>query len=200
MNGARGGIALVRMVRLQRRERARRGTGLSVGLRSTTWPAAGTLAYVSRVAPPRGSRRSSAPASGASRGSAPSPRRRGREPVSALLIGTAGVRSVTAVMMKAGSDMTTPYRRGWASIVWRSARSWRRLFATKVGHPPGRRPLLRKPEARLAIQAWRRGRAGLSSVVTYALLKALDKFMGSRLGDETMGLDLSEHGEAGYTW
>jgi Amt family ammonium transporter len=34
------------------------------------------------------------------------------------------------------------------------------------------------------------------------LLKILDKLMGLRVSreNETMGLDLSEHGEAGYTW
>jgi Amt family ammonium transporter len=41
-----------------------------------------------------------------------------------------------------------------------------------------------------------------SFVVTYGLLKVLDKLMGLRVSreDEQMGLDLSEHGEAGYTW
>jgi len=41
-----------------------------------------------------------------------------------------------------------------------------------------------------------------SFVVTYALLKVLDKLMGLRVSreDEAMGLDLSEHGEAGYNW
>jgi len=41
-----------------------------------------------------------------------------------------------------------------------------------------------------------------SFVVTYVLLKALDKIMGLRVSreDEMMGLDLSEHGEAGYNW
>jgi len=41
-----------------------------------------------------------------------------------------------------------------------------------------------------------------SFVVTYGLLKLLDKIMGLRVSreDEMMGLDLSEHGEAGYSW
>jgi len=41
-----------------------------------------------------------------------------------------------------------------------------------------------------------------SFVVTYGLLKALDKTIGLRVSreDEMMGLDLSEHGEAGYNW
>jgi Amt family ammonium transporter len=38
--------------------------------------------------------------------------------------------------------------------------------------------------------------------VSFVLLKALDKVMGLRVSreDEIMGLDLSEHGEAGYNW
>jgi len=41
-----------------------------------------------------------------------------------------------------------------------------------------------------------------SFVVTYGLLKVLDKLVGLRVSreDEMMGLDLSEHGEAGYNW
>ncbi|MBW6503333.1 hypothetical protein K0B90_03510 [bacterium] len=41
-----------------------------------------------------------------------------------------------------------------------------------------------------------------SFAVSYGLLKALDKLMGLRVSreDEMMGLDLSEHGEAGYNW
>ncbi len=40
-----------------------------------------------------------------------------------------------------------------------------------------------------------------SFVVSYGLLKVLDKLMGLRVSreDEMMGLDLSEHGEAGYS-
>ena len=41
-----------------------------------------------------------------------------------------------------------------------------------------------------------------SFLVTYALLKVLDKLIGLRVSreDKGMGLDLSEHDEAGYTW
>jgi Amt family ammonium transporter len=41
-----------------------------------------------------------------------------------------------------------------------------------------------------------------SFVVSFGLLKGLDKIMGLRVSreDEMMGLDLSEHGEAGYNW
>ncbi len=40
-----------------------------------------------------------------------------------------------------------------------------------------------------------------SFVMTFIILKVLDKFMGLRLDDEseTLGLDLSQHGESGYT-
>ena len=53
----------------------------------------------------------------------------------------------------------------------------------------------------LAIQALAVGVVLIYSfVVTYGLLKVLDKLMGLRVSreDEVMGLDLSEHGEAGY--
>jgi Amt family ammonium transporter len=41
-----------------------------------------------------------------------------------------------------------------------------------------------------------------SFTVSFVLLKVLDKVMGLRVAreDEIMGLDLSEHGEAGYNW
>jgi len=41
-----------------------------------------------------------------------------------------------------------------------------------------------------------------SFAVSYGLFKALDRIMGLRVSreDEMMGLDLSEHGEAGYNW
>jgi len=41
-----------------------------------------------------------------------------------------------------------------------------------------------------------------SFAVSYGLLKLLDRIMGLRVSreDEMMGLDLSEHGEAGYNW
>ncbi len=40
-----------------------------------------------------------------------------------------------------------------------------------------------------------------SFVITFIILKVLDKFMGLRLDDESevLGLDLSQHGESGYT-
>jgi Amt family ammonium transporter len=41
-----------------------------------------------------------------------------------------------------------------------------------------------------------------SFAVSYVLLKILDKVMGLRVSDESevMGLDVSQHGEAGYNW
>ena len=41
-----------------------------------------------------------------------------------------------------------------------------------------------------------------AGVVSYVLLKILDKVMGLRVDEEseTRGLDLSEHGEEGYIW
>ena len=41
-----------------------------------------------------------------------------------------------------------------------------------------------------------------AGVVSFIILKVLDKTMGLRVDDdaETRGLDLSEHGEEGYIW
>jgi Amt family ammonium transporter len=77
------------------------------------------------------------------------------------------------------------------------------LFATKLVNPGGADGLFYGNPKQLAIQALATGVVLVYSfVVTYALLKLLDKLMGLRVSreDEVMGLDLSEHGEAGYTW
>ena len=77
------------------------------------------------------------------------------------------------------------------------------LFATKLVNPGGADGLFYGNPKQLAIQALAAGVVLLYSfAVTYVLLKVLDRFMGLRLAreDEVMGLDLSEHGEAGYNW
>ena len=77
------------------------------------------------------------------------------------------------------------------------------LFATKLVNPGGADGLFYGNPKQLAIQALAAGVVLVYSfLVTYALLKVLDKLMGLRVSreDEGMGLDLSEHGEAGYTW
>jgi ammonium transporter, Amt family len=77
------------------------------------------------------------------------------------------------------------------------------LFATKFVNPAGADGLFYGNPKQLAIQALATGVVLVYSfVVTFALLKALDKVMGLRVSreNEVMGLDLSEHGEAGYNW
>jgi Amt family ammonium transporter len=77
------------------------------------------------------------------------------------------------------------------------------LFATVAVNAGGANGLFYGNPRLLAIQALA---AAVSLVysfgVTYGLLKVLDKVMGLRVTteDERMGLDLSEHGEAGYNW
>jgi len=77
------------------------------------------------------------------------------------------------------------------------------LFATKLVNPGGADGLFYGNPKQLAIQALAVAVVLIYSfVVTYGLLKLLDKFIGLRVSreNEIMGLDLSEHGEAGYNW
>ena len=77
------------------------------------------------------------------------------------------------------------------------------LFATTAVNAAGANGLFFGNAKLLAIQALAVAAVLVYSfVVTYGLLKVLDKVMGLRLSreDEMMGLDLSEHGEAGYNW
>ena len=77
------------------------------------------------------------------------------------------------------------------------------LFATKLVNPAGADGMFYGNPKQLAIQALAVAVVlAYSFVVTWGLLKILDKIMGLRVSreDEVMGLDLSEHGEAGYTW
>ncbi len=77
------------------------------------------------------------------------------------------------------------------------------LFATVAVNPGGGNGLFHGNPKLLAIQALA---AAVSLVysfgVSFVLFKILDKTLGLRLEeeDERMGLDLSEHGEAGYNW
>jgi Amt family ammonium transporter len=77
------------------------------------------------------------------------------------------------------------------------------LFATTVVNAGGANGLFYGNAKLFAIQALAVAAVlTYSFVVSYGLLKALDKLMGLRVSreDEMMGLDLSEHGEAGYNW
>jgi Amt family ammonium transporter len=127
------------------------------------------------------------------------------QPVSALLIGAAaGSICYGAVMMKGrlgyddSLDVVGVHCVG--GVLGTLATG---LFATKFVNPAGADGLFYGNPKQLAIQALATGVVLVYSfVVTFALLKALDKVMGLRVSreNEVMGLDLSEHGEAGYNW
>ncbi|MBP2680006.1 MAG: ammonium transporter [Deltaproteobacteria bacterium] len=127
------------------------------------------------------------------------------QPVSALLIGvTAGAICYAAVMMKSrlgyddSLDVVGVHCVG--GVLGTLATG---LFATKLVNPAGADGMFYGNPKQLAIQALAVAVVlAYSFVVTWGLLKILDKIMGLRVSreDEVMGLDLSEHGEAGYTW
>ena len=77
------------------------------------------------------------------------------------------------------------------------------LFASVAVNAGGANGLFFGNPKLLAVQA---GAAGASAVyaflVTWVLFKILDKTMGLCVTDEdeAMGLDLTQHGEAGYNW
>jgi Amt family ammonium transporter len=77
------------------------------------------------------------------------------------------------------------------------------LFATTLVNAGGADGLFYGNPKLLAIQALAVGVSLVYSfVVSYGILIVLDKTMGLRVDDEheRMGLDLSQHGEAGYNW
>ncbi len=77
------------------------------------------------------------------------------------------------------------------------------LFATTAVNASGANGLFYGNPKQLAVQALA---AGVSLVYSFAvswlLLKALDRTVGLRVSteDEVMGLDITQHGEAGYNW
>ena len=127
------------------------------------------------------------------------------QPASALLIGAAaGSICYGAVMMKGrlgyddSLDVVGVHCVG--GVLGTLATG---LLATKAVNAAGANGLFYGNPKQLAIQALAAAAVLVYSfVVTYALLKVLDKVMGLRVSreDEMMGLDLSEHGEAGYNW
>ncbi len=77
------------------------------------------------------------------------------------------------------------------------------LFASKLINPDGGNGLFFGNPGQLGIQAMSVATAWIYSfVVTLVILKVLDAVMGLRVSeeDESTGLDLSQHGEVGYTF
>jgi len=77
------------------------------------------------------------------------------------------------------------------------------LLATTAVNASGANGLFYGNPKLFAVQALAAGVSLVYSfVVTYVVLKILDKTMGLRVTDENevMGLDLTQHGEAGYNW
>ena len=77
------------------------------------------------------------------------------------------------------------------------------LFATTAVNAAGANGLFYGNPKLLALQALAAGVCLLYSfVVSFLILIALDKIIGLRVTkeDEAMGLDLTQHGEAGYNW
>jgi len=77
------------------------------------------------------------------------------------------------------------------------------LFATTAVNAAGANGLFYGNPKLLALQALAAGVCLLYSfVVSFSILIALDKIIGLRVTkeDEVMGLDLTQHGEAGYNW
>jgi len=125
-------------------------------------------------------------------------------PLSAILIGgVAGIVCFYAVVMKSrfryddSLDVVAVHGVGgtWGALATG-------LFASKVVNADGRNGLLLGDASTLGIQmvaivvTW-----VFAALVTWILLKILDATMGLRVSDEDeqMGLDLSQHNEAGYT-
>jgi Amt family ammonium transporter len=125
------------------------------------------------------------------------------QPVSALLIGTvAGVVCYGAVMLKGklklddSLDVVGVHCVGGVLGMLATG-----LLATTTVNAGGANGLFYGNPKLLAVQALAVGVVlAYAFAVTYALLKILDKVMGIRVSkeDEFRGLDLSEHGEAGY--
>jgi len=126
-------------------------------------------------------------------------------PVSAVAIGTvAGALCYMAVMAKGrfgyddSLDVVGVHGVGgtWGALATG-------IFASTAVNAGGGNGLLFGNPGLLAVQA---GAAAVSAVysfgATYLLFRILDKAMGLRVSheDEVMGLDLTQHGEAGYNW
>jgi Amt family ammonium transporter len=125
-------------------------------------------------------------------------------PLSALLIGgVAGVVCFWAVVMKNrfgyddSLDVVGVHGVGgtWGAIATG-------LFASKAVNPSGRDGLLLGDASTLGVQMVAIAATWIfAAVITFLLLKGLNAAMGLRVSteEEQMGLDLSQHNEAGYT-
>jgi len=124
-------------------------------------------------------------------------------PPAALAIGlVAGVVCYVAVMLKImfryDDSLDVVAVHGVGGILGTLATG---LFATVAVNAGGSNGLFYGNPRQLAVQALAVGVILVYSfVATYGILKLLDKTMGLRVTDEeeVMGLDLSQHGEAGY--
>ena len=124
-------------------------------------------------------------------------------PPAALAIGlVAGVVCYSAVMLKVkfsyDDSLDVVAVHGVGGILGTLATG---LFATFAVNPGGSNGLFYGNPRQLAIQALAVGVILVYSfVVTYGILRLLEKTMGLRVTDEqeVMGLDLSQHGEGGY--
>jgi len=124
-------------------------------------------------------------------------------PPAALAIGlVAGVVCYVAVMLKVtfryDDSLDVVGVHGVGGILGTLATG---LFATVAVNAGGSNGLFYGNPRQLAVQALAVGVILVYSfVATYGILKLLDKTMGLRVTDEeeVMGLDLSQHGEAGY--
>ncbi len=124
-------------------------------------------------------------------------------PPAALAIGlVAGVVCYAAVMLKVtfryDDSLDVVGVHGVGGILGMLATG---LFATVAVNAVGSNGLFHGNPKQLAVQALAAGVILVYSfVATYGILKILDKTMGLRVTDEeeVMGLDLSQHGEAGY--
>ena len=125
-------------------------------------------------------------------------------PLPALLIGAvAGLLCFYAVVMKSrfryddALDVVAVHGIGgtWGAFATG-------LFASKAVNATGRDGLLLGDASTLGIQVVSIAVTWLfAAVMTWIILKILDATMGLRVSneDEQMGLDLSQHNEAGYT-
>ena len=127
------------------------------------------------------------------------------QPVAAMMIGlAAGVLCYSAVMVKGriGYDDSLDVV-GVHCVGGTLGALATGLLATTAVNASGANGLFYGNPKLFAVQALAAGVSLVYSfVVTYVVLKILDKTMGLRVTDENevMGLDLTQHGEAGYNW